>query len=186
MGTKKYWAEQVDLVLNGLARGSEMTTLRFEIEVTAGPQRVFSLLAGLRDYDRWLPRSGVFHGTSSISPGPINVGTTYVERSPFGVRNGRVTIFDPPHRLDFEQPMTLYPALFGTIGIRLFHELAATSSGMLLRRRLELDPSGPVALFMPIIARMFTAENRRMLLKLKEAAEGDAGKRQDGAGRETD
>lgn len=182
MGTKKYWAEQADLVLNGFVRDSDMTTLRFEIEIAADPDRVFSLLAGLRDYDRWLPGSGVFRGTSSISPGPIAVGTTYVETSPFGVRNGRVTAFDPPHRLDFEQPMTLHPALLGTIGIRLFHELAAIGNNTQVRRRLELDPRGPVRGFMPIVARMFAAENRRMLLKLKAAAEADAGKKPERGG----
>jgi uncharacterized protein YndB with AHSA1/START domain len=177
MGTKKYWAEQADLVLNGFVRDTDMTTLRFEIKIAADPDRVFSLLAGLHDYGRWLPRSGVFRGTSSISPGPIAVGTTYVETSPFGVRNGRVTAFDPPRQLDFEQPMMLRPALFGTIGIRLFHELAASGDITLVRRRLELDPRGPVSLFMPIVASIFAAENRRMLLKLKVAAEANAGEK---------
>jgi uncharacterized protein YndB with AHSA1/START domain len=36
--------------------------LRFEAEIRAGAERVFSLLADLRDYDRWLPKSPAFHG----------------------------------------------------------------------------------------------------------------------------
>jgi 3-methyladenine DNA glycosylase Tag len=66
--------------------------------------RVFSLLVELRNYDEWLPRSSAFRGTSEIFPGPIAVGTTYVERGPLGVRHGIVTHIVRPTELDFEQP----------------------------------------------------------------------------------
>ncbi len=59
-----------------------MVELRFETDVGASADDVFSLLADLRGYDPWLPRSSAFHGTSTISDGPIGVGTTYVEPGP--------------------------------------------------------------------------------------------------------
>jgi uncharacterized protein YndB with AHSA1/START domain len=68
-----------------------VVALRFETDVAANIERVFMLLAELRDYDRWLPRSSAFKGTSEISDGPIALGTTYVEPGPLGVRHGRVT-----------------------------------------------------------------------------------------------
>ena len=43
-----------------------MVELSFEAEIRASAERVFSLLLELRDYDRWLPRSSAFHGTSKI------------------------------------------------------------------------------------------------------------------------
>jgi hypothetical protein len=56
-----------------------MVELTFEAEIHSDIERVFTLLAELRDYDRWLPRSSAFQGTASISEGPIAVGTTYLE-----------------------------------------------------------------------------------------------------------
>jgi hypothetical protein len=74
--------------------GGRYDRLRWETEISASAEGVFSLLAELRDYDRWLPRSTAFNGTTQISEGPIAEGTTYIEPGPFGTRNGKVTKFD--------------------------------------------------------------------------------------------
>jgi uncharacterized protein YndB with AHSA1/START domain len=148
--------------------------LRFERLIGANTESVFALLADLRDYDRWLPRSQAFHGTSRISEGPVGVGTTYVEDSPFGIRRGTVTGFVPPTFLNFEQPMQLKPAFFGEIGIKLFHVLAPQREGVHLLRRLELSPKGFVSPLVPLIAQAFRAENERMMTALKSFAEAEA------------
>jgi uncharacterized protein YndB with AHSA1/START domain len=148
-----------------------MIALHWETEIRAGAGRVFALLAELRDYDRWLPNSSAFRGTSSISEGPICVGTTYVEPGPLGVRQGRVTEFVPPTRLAFEQPMTLRPNAMGVIGIRLLMNLTPGAKGVRVRRELQLDPQGPVKLVMPLVLRAFRAENERMMRVLKDYAE---------------
>ena len=64
--------------------------LTFETSIRASAERVFEVLADFRSYDRWLPRSSAFHGTTEISDDPIRLGTTYVEPGPTGVRRGRV------------------------------------------------------------------------------------------------
>lgn len=151
-----------------------MVELRFEADIGASAERVFSLLADLRDYDRWLPRSTAFHGTTSISDGPIAAGTTYVETSPFGVRHGVVTALVYPTELDFEQPMTLKLGLFGMVGIKLFHRLTPAGCSVHLLRRLELAPHGLVTLAMPLVTRAFRSENERMMEVLKAAAESGA------------
>jgi uncharacterized protein YndB with AHSA1/START domain len=148
--------------------------LRFERLIGANAESVFALLADLRDYDRWLPRSHVFHGTSRISEGPVGVGTTYVEDSPFGIRRGTVTGFVPPSILNFKQPMQLKPAFFGAIGIKLFHVLAPQRQGVHLLRRLELSPQGLVTPLMPLVAQAFRMENERMMTALKTFAEAEA------------
>jgi uncharacterized protein YndB with AHSA1/START domain len=151
-----------------------MIELRFEVEIGAGAERVFSLLADLRDYDRWLPNSAAFRGTATISAGPVAVGTTYVEPGPFGTRHGVVTRMDRPTYLCFEQPMTMKPRLFGVIGIKLFHTLTSRGpSSVHLLRALELSPRGPVAWAMPIVTRAFRSENQRMMATLKAFAEAD-------------
>lgn len=150
-----------------------MIELHFEADIAASAERVFSLLAELRDYDRWLPGSQAFRGTHRISEGPIGVGTTYIEPGPLGVRQGRVTEFVPPTRLSFEQPMSLKPKAFGTIGIRLCHTLTPGAGSVHLLRELQLDPRGLVRFMMPAIVPAFRAENRRMMQTLKTYAESD-------------
>jgi uncharacterized protein YndB with AHSA1/START domain len=147
---------------------------RFERLIRADAGFVFALLADLRDYDRWLPRSTAFHGTSRISEGPIRLGTTYIEESPVGVRHGIVTAFVPPTTLNFEQPMRSKSAVFGEIGIKLFHTLTPQTEGVLVLRQLQLTPKGPVRLFMPIIVRAFRTENERMMTALQSFAEAEA------------
>ncbi len=147
-----------------------MIELRFDRLIGADAARVFALLADLRDYDRWLPRSTAFHGTSRISEGPIRLGTTYVEESPFGIRRGIITGFVPPTTLNFEQPMQLKPAFFGEIGIKLFHTLTPQGKGVQVLRQLQLTPKGPVTLFAPIIAHAFRIENERMMTALRSFA----------------
>ena len=136
-------------------------------------ERVFSLLAELRDYDRWLPGSSAFRGTHRISEGPIGVGTTYVEPGPFGVRHGRVTEFEPPRRLAFEQPMTMRPSALGVIGIHLVMTLTPDGDTVHVRRELRLDPRGPVKLLMPAVLPAFRSENIRLMEMLKQYAESD-------------
>jgi uncharacterized protein YndB with AHSA1/START domain len=149
--------------------------LRWETEIRARADVVFSLLAELGDYDRWLPRSMAFHGTTHISEGPIGVGTTYIEAGPLGTRHGKVTKFERPTQLDFEQPMTLRPEVLGVIGIRLFHTLTQGSDSVHVLRVVQLSPRGSVKLVMPLVVRAFRAENDRMLRMLKEFAEKGAG-----------
>jgi uncharacterized protein YndB with AHSA1/START domain len=150
-----------------------MVELKFETDIRANAERIFSLLADLRDYDRWLPASPAFRGTVRISEGPIAVGTTYVEPGPFGTRHGVVTTMDRPTRLAFEQPMTLKPRALGVIGIKLQHMLTPDGASVHLLRTLELSPQGPVKLFMPLLVGMFRSENERMLRTLKHYAEAN-------------
>jgi uncharacterized protein YndB with AHSA1/START domain len=150
-----------------------MIALKFEADIHASAQRVFSLLADLRDYDRWLPASSAFHGTVRISDGPIAVGTTYVEPGPLGTRHGVVTAMDSPVRLAFEQPMTLKPRVMGVIGIKLLHTLTPRGASVHLSRELQLSPQGPISLAMPLVIKMFRAENERMMRTLKAYAEAN-------------
>ncbi|HEY0146258.1 MAG TPA: hypothetical protein VGB93_08920 [Methylovirgula sp.] len=154
-----------------------MIEFRFERLIKADAAQVFALLADLRDYDRWLPRSMAFHGTSRISEGLIRLGTTYVEESPFGIRRGIITGFIPPTTLNFEQPMQLKPAFLGEIGIKLFHALTPQGDGVHVLRQLQLTPKGPVTLFAPVIARAFRTENERMMMALQSFAEAETGTR---------
>jgi uncharacterized protein YndB with AHSA1/START domain len=159
---------------SGRTFGAHVIELRWETEIRASAERVFSLLVELRDYDHWLPRSASFRGTIEISQGPIAVGTTYVEPGPLGTRYGRLTELVRPMRLNFEQPMTMKPRALGEIGIQLFHTLTPDAGSVRLLRVLELSPRGPVSLVMPVAVRLFRSENDRMMMALKDFAEEQA------------
>jgi hypothetical protein len=149
--------------------------LRWQTEIRARADVVFSLLAELREYDRWLPSSMAFHGTTQISEGAIGVGTTYIEAGPLGTRHGTVTRFERATRLDFEQPMSLRPGMMGAIGIRVFHTLTQGRDCVQVLRVVQLSPRGLVKFVMPLVVRAFRAENDRMMKMLKECAEKGAG-----------
>jgi uncharacterized protein YndB with AHSA1/START domain len=145
--------------------------LAFEADIEASAERVFAILVDLRHYDRWLPTSPAFRGTTEISDGPIAVGTTYVEHSPSGTRTGRVTELVAPTRVAFEQPMTMRPRALGTIGIRLGHTLTPGDGSVHVRRTLELALPIQLRLARPVVRRQFVAENERMMQALKAFAE---------------
>ncbi|MBB6185892.1 SRPBCC family protein [Rhodanobacter sp. MP7CTX1] len=148
-----------------------MTELHFEIDVRAPLEQVFALVTNLRAYDTWLPGSTAFHGTTTISNGPIRVGTTYVEPGPFAVRHGRVIELLPPTHVAFEQPMTLRPGFFGVVGIHLACDLTQAVDFVRVRRSLDLSFHGPVKLARAVIIRLFKDENERTLEALKTFAE---------------
>jgi hypothetical protein len=85
------------------------------------------------------------------------------------------SLIEPTH-LDFEQPMTMRPRVFGVIGIRLFHILTPGIGSVHVLRLLQLTPRGPVKFAMPLVVRAFQAENDRMMKMLKEFAENEASK----------
>jgi uncharacterized protein YndB with AHSA1/START domain len=151
-----------------------MAKLNFEIDVRAPLEQVFTLITDLRAYDTWLPGSTAFHGTTTVSDGPIRVGTTYVEPGPFAVRHGRVIELVPPTRVAFEQPMTLRPGFFGVVGIHLVCDLIQATDFVRVRRSLDLTFHGPVKLAGAVIIRLFKDENERTLDALKTFAERQA------------
>lgn len=159
---------------NIMERDHAVTVMQWSVTIAAPAELVFDTIADLRAYDDWLPRSSAFHGTTILTDGPVTVGTRYVEPGPFGTRHGIVTRCSRPKRLDFEQPMTMRPALLGVIGITLTHEIEPAGPDTRLRRRLDLAPNGPARWFAPLLDRAFRAENERMLPILKQACEARA------------
>src|SRR3712207_5423728 len=101
-----------------------MPELHFETEIAAAADDVFATIVDLRGYGRWLPQSADYKGTVEISDGEVGEGTTYVERSPTGIRHGRITEFERPTRVAFHQPMTLRPKIAGVIEITLTYTLS--------------------------------------------------------------
>ena len=71
------------------------------------------------------------------------------------MRHGKITEFDPPARLSFEQPMTMRPEALGVVGILLSHVLTPGSNGVHLLRALDLTPRGRTKFAMPLLILAF-------------------------------
>ncbi len=129
-----------------------------ETEIEQRREIVYDILVDFRNYDSWLPRSLAFKGTTSISEGPIRVGTTYVEASVWGTRRGTVNALSRPDRMSYSQPMTLNPAILGVIGVRVEDSLTAVGAKTRVTRRLDLGFQGPVRFVAGFVAKSFKTE----------------------------
>lgn len=68
--------------------------------VHASVDDVFARLADIEGHNDWMPKRGsILRSTAKTSPGPVGVGTTYVDRTSTGDMPGEVVEFDPPRTL---------------------------------------------------------------------------------------
>jgi uncharacterized protein YndB with AHSA1/START domain len=148
-----------------------MMTVERHVDIAASPEVVFDLVSDLHGYSRWLPSAGDYEGTSEISPPPVAVGTTYVEHSRAGVRNGLVIALARPDVIAFRQPMTLRPRSLGTIESTVSMSVAATATGSRVTRTIELGIPRRLKLVRSFVAGRFARESERMLRALKAFAE---------------
>ena len=148
-----------------------MAHIECRTDVDASQETVFDLLSDLHGYHRWLPVAADYEGTSEISPAPVAVGTSYVERSASGVRRGIVTMLDRPGRITFRQPMTLRPRLAGTIDSTVTMSVAVHGRGARVTRTVDLRLPWQLAIVRPVVVGRYRRESERMLHALKTYAE---------------
>jgi uncharacterized protein YndB with AHSA1/START domain len=145
-----------------------MAQILFEAELPGPAEAIFDTIVDLRGYDRWMPKSPEFTGTTEISTDEVTVGTTYVERGKGGVRHGTVTELDRPARVTFHQPMTMSPRLLGVIDIHVTYTLTPTGSNVHVARSVTLGFGWPLRLLQPIVLRQFRAANQDTMNALVE------------------
>lgn len=144
-----------------------MIELPCEAEVRCSAERIFDVITDLGGQDRWLGSSSAFRGTVDLSANPVELGTTYGEPGPLGVRHGTVTEFEPPTRIVFHQPMTLRLHL-GTIDVLMGYTLTPQgAASTLVRRSVRLGIPLTLRAFQPVLLAAFRHESRRTLLALK-------------------
>jgi len=79
-----------------------MGVVEFELArvVHAPVADVFDRLADIEGYRDWMPRRGsIYRGSEKTSPGPVGVGTTFLDRTSVGPAPGEVVEFERPTRL---------------------------------------------------------------------------------------
>jgi hypothetical protein len=149
-------------------------------QVAARAEVLFELLADMPNYDRWLPDSSQFGGTTEVEPYPVRLGSRYHDGKPGGDGRswwGSVTGFRPPGSLDFQHTIHVRE-LRATVDVHIhysFEPSGRDAGETALARWLLLDVTMPAA-FRPLcgfITGPFDAENIRTLAALKTYAESE-------------
>jgi hypothetical protein len=146
----------------------------FRATIQGSPEVIFDLVADMPNYDCWLPGSDSFGGTTQVTPYPVQLGTTYLDGGPLGMRPGAVTEFDPPRRLGFHHTMDLRKGpLRGNADIHILYTLERVNVGTHIIRRLDMaiDIPGLMRLAEPLVVRAFRKENLRIMDELKRYVE---------------
>lgn len=138
--------------------------------IAADPSAVFALIVDLPGYNKWLPSSPAFKGTTTVSETPVRVGTTYVEESPAGTRRGKVVALDNDARhVRFAQPMDMKPRF---LGIKLdiivdMKVLDEGEGGSVVEREVTLVFPWIMALAVGFVTKQFDVEIRRTMAIMK-------------------
>lgn len=147
-----------------------MFHLEFERTINRSPGDVFARLADIDGYRDWLPRSFIFKGGGLTRPGEtIRFGTEFVDRTPFGSFHGRVTEFDPPRKIGFEQRLTRFGK--PVFDARPSYVLETTSDGTRVRHIAEGELYWINTIAEPLVQRLASSERRRTIDALKKSFE---------------
>lgn len=139
-----------------------MPEFHLSIDIQSPPEVVFDLLADIAHYSRWLPPSGTYRETGTVSESPVRLGTTYHDHNNAGEMLGEVTEYQPPTRLGFREA-TQKPGLVITIVYRL----SPLGDGTHVERTSTLVTAGIIRLAQPLVVATTRRENQRTLNALK-------------------
>ena len=137
-----------------------------EAEISGSAERIFDLIVDFNGYSRWLKSSSAYQGTHEISANPVELGTTYREPGPFGVRNGRVTELVRPAKVTFHQPMTMRFGA-GVIDITVRYTLTPNRDTTTVRRVVSVGLPRQLKPFGSFVLSQFRTESARTLAALK-------------------
>jgi uncharacterized protein YndB with AHSA1/START domain len=152
--------------------GGRTFELASQAEIRCSPERIFDLIADFDGYASWLTGSSAYHGTHDVTANPVQLGTTYREPGPFGVRHGEVIELERPTRITFHQPMTLKLGV-GTLDFTVRYVLSAGLETTHVRRVCALGIPRHLRLFEPVVVGQFRAESARTLNALKAYADAN-------------
>ena len=131
-----------------------MGDVEFEIErtVAAPIGEVFARLADIEGHNAWVPgRGSILRQSRQTSPGPVEVGTTYEDRTRMGTMPGEIAELDAPSRIVYhwwDRSSSGTTRMEGWPG----YTLEAVGEGeTLVRHHVRLRANGIRALGMPVL-----------------------------------
>jgi len=144
--------------------------LETEIQIDGGVEQVFAVLACLEQYCDWLPHSDVHKGIEVLDAGPVQEGTTYIDRQSGGAdMSGEVCIWNPPHCIGFRQSIALP---IGIVEARAEFRMEVVGDGTRVIRRQTFALPWLVWPMRPIVRMKSRRESLRILDALKRTVEG--------------
>jgi uncharacterized protein YndB with AHSA1/START domain len=145
----------------------------FQIEYKTNINRpiaeVFARLVDIDGYPDWLPTSRIFLDCKQTSPGPVQVGTTFIDKTPAGTFTGAVVQFEKPTKVVFHNRLSWLglPVLETFPG----YHLEQTKPGTTVRHFGHGQCFGLFKLLAGHVAKLAREERRRTLYALKETLE---------------
>jgi uncharacterized protein YndB with AHSA1/START domain len=146
-------------------RRTDMTQMQFQTHIQSPVETVFQLIADFGNYDQWLTPSNTYRHVSSVSAGPVTLGSTYSDRGPMTLMEGKVIAFDPPQHITFEQKTK--SGILGTLKVRTDYRLTPSETGTDLLREVTVTILGLFRLLQAQILASIKQENLRILERMK-------------------
>jgi hypothetical protein len=147
---------------------------RFTARIEGSPETIFDLIADLPNYGRWLLGSEAFGGTTEVSPYPVRLGTSYLDRGPAGQRPGSVTRYDPLKCIAFHHAMLLKRGPLTAnidVHIRYTFEPVERATCIICALDLTIQIPGLLKVAEPLVVSAFHEENVRILAELNRYVE---------------
>ena len=150
--------------------------MRFTSQIAGSPEAVFDLVADLPNYGRWLPNSSSYGETVNVTPYPVQLGTTYLERGAIE-KPGKVTELDRPKRIAFHHTVMIRSPIHTDVDARIRYTFEPSQGGTAVLRELDFsyELRGLLKLLTPVLLQGFRKENLRTLACLKRYVEAPRG-----------
>jgi uncharacterized protein YndB with AHSA1/START domain len=149
-----------------------MPTLHFTANIEGPSETIFGLIAEITRYEHWLPRSSAFGAVTQVSPVPVGLGTTYIDKGPSGTMKGSITEYQPPTRITFQQSMPVnLLVISGTLELHIRYTLEAAEHATRVNRDVTFHLPGMLKVAQPIIASTVRRESERLLQVMKRTVE---------------
>ena len=129
------------------------------------PEDVLALLTSFGEIPKYVPAVSAAEQTS---PGPVRVGTTFVQHGRFlGWRmaaSTTVTVHEPPHRFGY--------SAVGPLPYEAVYTLTPVPGGSRLRAEVTVRPHWPLALLEPLLTWNVPGFYRKNLDRMRQVLEG--------------
>lgn len=144
-------------------------SLNIETTIDQPIDLVFDRLINISDYANWLPQAGIFVSTRQTSDDPVQVGTTYTDKTTVGTFHGEIIEFERPTSVVFQHRLRWLgiPVMETQPGYVLESQNGSTKLHHIAAGQLF----GIFKLMRPKVARMARQERQRTVDALKKSLE---------------
>jgi uncharacterized protein YndB with AHSA1/START domain len=149
--------------------GNKLIRVEVDTMIERPIEKVFDRLINISSYSKWLPKSRVFLDSKQTSPGPVGVGTTFVDKTRVGTYRGEVVAFQRPTQVSFRMRL----AWFGikVMESRPEYNLEPLAGGTKVHHLAVGTLYGPFKLMRPYVTLRARAERKRTIVMLKKSLE---------------